>query len=282
MFTWSATATSAARTAGRRVYAESLNLLSLGDHNLELFSVFRYNILYAGAREFNVFIPSGWTLVSADAEGAFRHTLEPVEGGQLLRGETAFPIRNSFELSLRLQRDMPESGKPFDVELPRGQGLERQYGWLAEVNGNRLLESADHGSALPVDGRQLPWMIVESAVSPILEAWRVLDPATHIQLVATALPEKEPASGSIDRVSATSVISEEGDMLTELRITLRNRLRHALSLTLPENSKVRTVFLDDEAVRPSSRSCSRRMWSLLAGLGAARSPCRAWICRAPA
>ena len=254
-----------------RVYAESLNLLSLGDHNLELFSVFRYNILYAGAREFNVFIPSGWTLVSADAEGAFRHTLEPVEGGQLLRGETAFPIRNSFELSLRLQRDMPESGKPFDVELPRGQGLERQYGWLAvEVNGNRLLESADHGSALPVDGRQLPWMIVESAVSPILEAWRVLDPATHIQLVATALPEKEPASGSIDRVSATSVISEEGDMLTELRITLRNRLRHALSLTLPENSKVRTAFLDDEAVRPSQGADGRLMFPLKRSAGSDR------------
>ncbi len=235
-----------------RIYAESLNLLSLGEDALELFTVFRYSILYAGAREFQIFLPDGWTLVSAEGEGAFRHTLEPAEGGQLLRGETAFPVRNSFEVSLRLRRALPESGAPFGVPLPRGLGLERQYGWLAaEVNGNLLLESQDPGGALPVDVRQLPYAVVESAVSPLLMAWRVLDPATTVKLAATAMPEKEPASGSIDKVEAISAVSAEGTALTELRITLRNRLRHSLALRLPEGARVRTAFLDDEPVVPS-------------------------------
>ncbi len=235
-----------------RVYAESLNLVSLGEDALELFSVFRYNILYAGVREFRVFLPEGWTLVSAEAEGAFRHSLEPAEGGQILRGETAYPIRNGFELSLRLRRALPESGARFGVPLPRGLDVERQYGWLAaEVNGNLLLRSEDAGAALPVDVRQLPYAIVESAVSPPLMAWRVLDPATTVQLSATAMPEKEPLSGSIDKVEAISALSLEGTALTELRVTLRNRQRHSLSMHLPEGSRVRTASLDGEPVIPS-------------------------------
>jgi hypothetical protein len=236
-----------------RVYAESLNLLSIDEAALELFTVVRYHILYAGQRQFDVRIPPGMSVVSADGEGAFRYTVEDLGvDGAVLRGETAFPIRNEYEISLRLRRDDPGSGEPFVVTLPQCVDVEREYGWLGvEVTGTLQLEEMDRQDALAVDVRQLPWEMVQSAVSPILRAWRYHSSAATITLRSTALPDVEPASASIDEVLADTVVSAEGRVLTDVRITLRNRLRHSLRVTLPEGASVRSTLLDGAPVKPS-------------------------------
>ena len=239
-----------------RLYAESLNLLSLDETSQELFTVLRYNILYAGQRQFDIAIPAGMSVVSADGEGAFRYSLEDrgADGG-VVHGETAYPIRNSYEISLRLRRTDTGDGEPFTVALPRALGVEREYGWLGvEVPGNLKLEELDRTEALAVDVRQLPWEMVQSAVSPILRAWRYHAADATVRLRGTRLPDVEPASASIDRVVAETVVSDEGRRVTDMRITLRNRLRHSLRVTLPEGSEVRSTLLDGEPVKPSRAS----------------------------
>jgi len=234
-----------------RVYAESLNLLSVDEGGLDLFTVLRFDILYAGTQHFDVLIPEGMAVVSADGQGAFRYTTEPAEGGTLLRGETAFPIRDEYEISLRLRRELPRDGAAFDLELPACQGVEREYGWLGvEVVGNLRLEEAERRGMLAVDMRQLPWEMVQSAVSPILRAYRYHTADAGVRLEAQRLPEQEPATGSVDLVQATTAVSREGAVLTDLRITLRNRLRHSLALRLPAGMTVLSANLDGEPVKP--------------------------------
>ncbi len=234
-----------------RIYAESLNLLSVDEGGLDLFTVVSFDILYAGAQHFDVLIPEGMTVVSADGQGAFRYTLEPADGGTLLRGETAYPIRNAYEISLRLRREQPRDSEVLDLQLPRCQGVEREYGWLGvEVVGNLRLEELEQREVLAVDVRQLPWEMVQSAVSPILRAYRYHSADAGVVLEAQRLPEREPATGSIDLVEATTTISREGAMLTDMRITLRNRLRHSLSLELPAGMEVRSALLGNEPVKP--------------------------------
>jgi len=237
-----------------KVYAESLSLLSVDEGSLDLFAVIRYTILYAGTKHFDILVPEGMTVVSADGEGAFRFTLEkPDDGpGTVVRGETAFPIRNSFEVSLRLRRQLEKGAEPFAVPLPRCLGVERQSGWLAvEVPGKLKLEEESVTEAVAIDVRQLPEEMVRSAVSPIIRAYRYHKGQVTVSLSATRLPEKEPESGSIDRVRAFTVISPEGTVLTDMRITLRNRLQPTLAVQVPADARVRSVHLDGEAIRPS-------------------------------
>jgi hypothetical protein len=235
-----------------KVYAESLNLLSADEGALDLFSVIRYTILYAGTKEFTIQIPPGMTVLSADGEGAFRYTVEKTDTGNLLRGETAFPIRNSYEISMRLRRQMKKGGELFAAPLPRCQNVEREHGWLAvEVPGKLKLEEEKAQDVLSVDVRQLPAEMVSSAVSPILRAYQYHSADAQIRLVTTRLPEKEPTSGSVDQVRAFSQVSREGNLQTELHITLRNRLRHSLMLTSPKGSEVLSATLDGQPVKPS-------------------------------
>jgi len=241
--------------ANARVYAETLNLASVGEAGVEMFSVIRYTILYAGTREFRVAIPKGSSVVSAEGKGAFRYTLEDTGDGQVLRGQTAFPIRDSYEVSLRLKRTVPEGAVAegrFEPPVPRCEGVVREVGWLAiEVPGKHHLAEVERARMLAIDTRQLPAELVHSAVSPILKAYRYHDPQRRLVLAAQALPEQDTSGEAVDRARAFSVVSAEGHVLTELRLTLRNRLRPSLRVTLPTGGKVRSALLDGSPVKPS-------------------------------
>jgi len=251
-----------------KLYVETLNLLSVDEGALDLFTVFRYNILYGGAKDFSVYVPAGWQVVSADGEGAFRYVLDPVEGGNLLRGETAYPIRNNYEISLRLHRPLARAGEEFNVQRPQPRGVERDQGWLAiEVTGKLKLEERQLADAVAVDVRQLPPEMVDSAVSPLIKAYRFHGPAAAVKLGVSRMPEEDPASGSVDSMRAFSAISDEGKVLTELRITLRNRLRHHLVLTLPAHTEVRSTLLDNQPVKPSRDPSGKLMLPLKRSAG---------------
>jgi len=255
-----------------RVYAESLNLLSVDEGALDVFTVVRYTILYAGTKQFLVQIPPDLTVVAADGEGAFRYQLETNEQGTLLRGETAFPIRNNYEISLRLHRELsPVASSSFVVPLPRCLEVEREHGWLGvEVPGKLLLEQEQVEQVLAIDARQLPEEMVRSSVSPILRAYSYHSPRARVTLRATRLPEKEPESGSIDRIRAITTLTGGGRIMTDLRITLRNRLRHSLALRLEEGSRVLSTHLDGQKVKPSRDEQGRLLLPLKRSAGRER------------
>ncbi|HUU04104.1 MAG TPA: hypothetical protein VM425_21885 [Myxococcota bacterium] len=247
-----------------KVYAESLNLLSIDEGVLDLFSVVRYTILYAGAKEFDILVPKGYAVVAADGMGAFRYTLAETEHGTVIRGETAFPIRNNYEISIRLHRETPREGEEFAVPFPRCMKVEREIGYLGiEVPGKlKLEEGRQKADITSIDVRQLPEEMVRSAVSPILRAYRYHSAGSRLELATTQLPEKEPATGSIDRIRAFTTVTGGGQVMTDMRITLRNRLRHSLSLSFPEGIELRSAMLDGQPVKPSRNEQGRYLLPL--------------------
>lgn len=255
-----------------RVYAETLSLLSLDEGRLELFAVVRYTILYSGAKEFLIEVPPGVEVLDADGKGAFRYTLEQAaDGGTLLRGETAVPIRDSYEISLRLEQAVDKEGGNFTAPLPRCRGVERELGWVAvEVPGKLRLDQGSSVHVAAIDARELPPELVRSAVSPILAAYRYHEPARQLELVATRLPEHDVSPAAIDRVRAFSVVADGGHVMTEMRLTMRNRLRHSLAMTLPAGTEVRSVMLDGAPVKPSRDDAGRLLLPLKRSSGGAR------------
>lgn len=238
--------------AAAGLFTETLNLVSIDEGTIELFSVFRYTILYAGAKEFLIEIPEGMSVVSAEGESAFSFVLEESGDKTILRGETAFPVRNNFEVSLRLKRRNQNLEAAVEIPLPHALNAEREQGYIAvEVPGKLQIEETRKQNVTLLDVRQLPEEMVRSAVSPIVKAYRYHSANAQVFLSAKKLPEKEPESLSIDRIRAFSVISKDGKMLTDIRIRMRNRLRPSLSMRIPKDSKLLSVHLDGEAVRPS-------------------------------
>ncbi|MFO0725760.1 MAG: hypothetical protein U1E65_18390 [Myxococcota bacterium] len=250
-------------TRETKVYAESSSLVSINRGYIDVFTVIHYTILYGGIKDFAIRIPQGTKVLAADGQGAFRYALDESEG--LLKGETAFPIRTQYEISLRLRRELKSGAEPtaFLAPIPRPEGVERDQGWLGvEVPGKLKLEEQKREEALAVDVRQLPSEVLDSAVSPILKAYRYHSRGAAVGLVTTELPEKEPSSAAIDRIRAFSVVSAEGKVLTDVKITLKNRLRPALLLTLPKDTELRSSLLDGDPVKPSKNEKGQLMLPL--------------------
>ncbi|GDX80826.1 hypothetical protein LBMAG42_26370 [Deltaproteobacteria bacterium] len=250
-----------------RVYAETLSLLSVEERTVELFTVMRYSILEAGTRRFDIAVPAGFEVVSADGAGAFRYTLETTDTGSILHGETAFAIRDAYEVSLRLERSLGDG--VLNVAPPHAIGAERETGWLGlETIGTLQVEDKGGEAVVDISVAQLPAELVQNAVSPVLEGWRYHEAGATLHLTATALPEREPAGGAIDRATITTTLAPEGGSRTTLSLTLRNRLRHSLGLRLPEGVEIRGVRLDGESVVPSVAADGRVLLPLKRSAGA--------------
>ena len=233
-----------------KLYAEGVHLLSVDEHRLELFTVLHYSILYAGVRRFEAFLPEGLRVVSAGGEGAFRYTLTETEGGTLLQGQTTYPIHNRYEISLRLQRELPSD--TFTVDLPHPLGVERAHGWVGvEVPGRVQLDTVDAQGLLGIDPLQLPDEVREASVSPILAAFRATGDRGRVRLAARPLPEVEVDADTIDRVWARTLVSANGRVATEIQFSLRNRLRHGLTLTLPSGTRIVRAQRDGQPIVPS-------------------------------
>lgn len=261
-----------------RVYVETLSLLSVEEASADLFSVLRYSILQAGTRRFDIVVPTGLSVVSAEGAGGFHYALEPGADGTILHGETAFPIRDTYEVSLRLSHPLggaAGASETLDVVPPHALGVEREHGWLGvEVLGTIQVNEVGRTEALSVDVAQLPAELVGNAVSPVLAGWRYHTSGASVRLGATRLPEREPAAGSIDEVVATTTIAAEGRARTELRLTLRNRLRHSLRLRLPAGVEVRGCQLNGDPVTPSRAADGAIILPLLRSAGERPEPFR--------
>jgi hypothetical protein len=235
-----------------RLYAETRHLVAVDERELDLFTVVRYSILYAPAQQFEVFVPEGLEVVAADGEGAFAWEIVPTTGGSLLRGETTYPMRNRYELSLELARPLPDAATR--VVLPTVRGVEREHGWVGiEAPGRVRLESVTGEGLVEVDVHQLPEELKRASVSPLLEGFRSSGEGA-LQLAARPLPEVEASAERIDRIDAHTVVSDQGRAMTEVVLTLRNRLRPGLSLTLPEGVEIVRTLRDGLPVAPSRAS----------------------------
>ena len=254
-----------------KVYSESMNLLSIDENALEMFTVIRYTILYAGIKTFTIHIPNGYEVVSADGMGAFHYVLKKTENETILSGETAFPIRQAYEISLRIKKEFKSDDKTFSVLLPRCREVEREVGWLAvEVPGKLQIEQKQAQNVQILDIRQLPHDMVISAVSPIIKAFRYHTGNPDIQFQVTRLPEIEASAASIDQILAYTKITPKGRMITDLHITLRNRLRHSIALTLPESVKVSSASLDGQPMNLSKDDKGRIILPLKRSTGTTR------------
>jgi hypothetical protein len=233
------------------LFAQTNHLVSVDDRRIEVFSVVRYSILYAASRTFEVFVPEGLTVSDADGQGAFDYELVDVPGGQLLRGQTRHPIRNRYELSLRLQRPLPEG--ELSVALPEARQVVRSHGWVGLEVPGRVRVTDRHGDGLvPLPVHQLPAEVREASVSPLLDAWRLGERGT-VNLSAARLPEVEVSSERIDAVAARTVLAANGRQVTELTLQLANRSRHGLGVQLPPGATITRATRDGEPVTPAQR-----------------------------
>lgn len=235
-----------------KLYAESENLVSLSEDGVELFSVVGLTILYAPAKRFRIELPQGFELISADGQGAFQYSVEREGDRSILIGETAFGITQRYEISLRAKRALGPGESEVRLPIPRLLDVERDSGFVAlEIPGKISVAGVEGEDLTSIDVRELPEAILRSSVSPVVRAFRYAGPRAGARIALARHPEKALAAGGADVLRATSVVTGDGRLMTDLSFTLRNNLQQYLALELPEGAEVRSAVLEGDPIKPS-------------------------------
>src|SRR5439155_3008443 len=83
--------------------------------------------------------------------------------------------------------------------------------------------------------------------------YRYLRPGYKLALEARRFAQAEVLQALVDNVRLTTVVADDGQMMTELALAVRNNGRQFLEVTLPKGAQVWSAFVAGEAVKPSLR-----------------------------
>jgi len=230
--------------------AEIMNTITLTETLVSGRTLVKYDIANAPVKEFRLQVPVGFKNV--EVTGAQIRRRDETNGEW--RVELQSKVRGDYVLTVTWE--LPRTGQSNLVELAGIQalGVEREAGHVAIIARPPLQVSDPSGGGLlsKIDVRELPPWTGRADPATVL-AYRYLRPGYKLALDARRYDEAEVLQALIDNARLSTVVADDGQVMTELSLSIRNNGRQHLEIELPEKTKVWSAFVAGEPVRPSVR-----------------------------
>src|SRR5262249_40999928 len=108
------------------------------------------------------------------------------------------------------------------------------------------------GDLKAIDLRDLPEWAGQPDKATVL-AYRYLRPGYALGLEARRFDEAQVLDVLVESLKLSTVIADDGQMMTEMSLQVRNQGRQHLEIMLPPGAAVWSAFVSGQAVRPSVR-----------------------------
>jgi hypothetical protein len=229
------------------VRAEIVNTLTVSDTLISGRAVARFEIQNAPVKELQLRIPAVFRNVEISGANIRRRDHE----GDLWRIEFQSKLRGAHTLTVNWEE--PRIAKTNYLEL-RGIGaekVERETGVLAIVARPPLQISQRTAAELkPIDLRDLPEWAGAPDEATVL-AYRYVRPGYKLVLDAARFEQATALEALVENVNLSTVVADDGQMMTAMSLSVRNQGRQHLEITLPAAATVWSAFVGGQAVRPS-------------------------------
>ncbi|MCX6928988.1 MAG: hypothetical protein NT154_38115 [Verrucomicrobia bacterium] len=230
--------------------AEIMNTITLTETLVSGRTLVRYDIANAPVKEFRVRVPAAFKNV--EVTGAQIRRRDETNGEW--RVELQSKVRGDYLLTVTWE--LPRSNQTNLVELAGIQalGVEREAGYVGIIARPPLQVTDQSSSELlsKIDVRELPQWLGRPDAAMVL-VYRYLRPGYKLALDARRYDEAEVLQALIDNARLATVVADDGQMMTELSLSIRNNGRQHLEIELPEKTTVLSAFVAGEPVRPSQR-----------------------------
>jgi len=239
----------ATETVAAWVRAEIVNNFTLTETLVSGRALVRYDIGNAPVKELRVSVPADFRNV--EISGVNIRTRE--QNGNVWRVELQSPVRGNYLLTVTW--DQPRSAKTNALALAgvAAENVERETGYLA-ISAKAPLQVSETSAAdlQRVDTGDFPdWAGVAGGSTAL--AYRYVRPGYTLALDVRRFDDAAVLEALVDSAQFTSVVADDGQMMTEMSLSVRNNGRQFLEVELPADAKVWSAFVAGQPVRPSQR-----------------------------
>jgi len=249
--TWSATV--AVEVLEAWVRAEVMNSMTVGETLLQGRAIVRFDIQNSPVREFRLRVPAEFQNVQITGSGIRRKD----QTNGVWRVELQNKVRGEYRLALEWQLPRNVSTNDLAIAGIEAMGVERETGSvLFQAQAPlQLTQKTITEDLIRIDAGELPAWAQElnSGNSRAALVYRYLRPGWKLTLGVERFREAALLQALVESARLKTVVADDGQMITQLGLMLRNNGRQHLELTLPEGARLWAAFVSGQPVRPSER-----------------------------
>jgi hypothetical protein len=260
--------TPAAAPAATRTLADVKSLVTIGDADVRLVSLIDVTVVSGEPRTFDVRLPRGFEVSSVS--GSSLETSATREGAVTFTVRD--PSRRRHQFLVSLEQTRADGSFKVDTSFPTVAGVQREVGETAVEATATVDVTASGGQELRrMDVRETHPSLRALARQPLLAAFRYqqrADEARLLTLEVTRFADAPVIAAAAERAIATTLVTVDGRMLTEVQLTVRNRAQPFMKVTLPTGATMLSAEVAGEAAKPVTAGDGTRVPLLRAGFRA--------------
>jgi hypothetical protein len=154
-------------------------------------------------------------------------------------------------LTVTWEQPGPAATNALEIVGVAADNVESESGLLAiSAKSSLQLTEAEAAGLQRADAGDIPdWARIPDPATALV--YHYAHPGYHLSLNLQRLGEAEVLQAIVEKAHLTSVVADDGQMMTEMTLSLRSNGRQFLQLELPPGAKVWSAFVAGQAVRPS-------------------------------
>ena len=231
------------------VRAEIVNNFTFTETLVNGRALVRYDIANAPVKELRVRVPAAFKNVEIIGPNIRSRK----QDGDVWDVELQSPVRGAYILTVTWDEPWAEKARVLELAGVSADGAERETGLLViSAKAPLLVSEADAADLQRVDAGDFP----EWAGNPdddMALAYRYVRPGYKLALNVRRFDEADVLQAIVDNAEFTSVVADDGQMMTEMSLSVRNNGRQFLEIALPASANVWSAFVAGQPVRPSLR-----------------------------
>ncbi|MDH5326464.1 MAG: hypothetical protein OEZ68_06495 [Gammaproteobacteria bacterium] len=232
-------------------------LFSIGEVTVKGNATVQLDVKSGSTAKLVLNLPLGVNLLSVAGPSLRSYDVKPGDTAQTIQIEFTQPMEGQFRLEVNYEQIMKDGIDELAVPTLGVEGAEVEHGRLAvEALTAVEVQTSKFTQLTTVDINELPQQLVLKTTNPILLAFKYVHakPPYELSLKITRHKEILVQEASIETAEYQSLVTNDGLVVTTAKYLVRNSRRQFLRLSLPAESEVWSVFVDNQAEKPASAS----------------------------
>ncbi len=234
------------------VNAQVSTTIAVGEAMLNLQSSIDYTVAQGEVSSFQFSLSGDADIVSLQGEGVQDYVVKGEGDEKAVEISMSYAVTGRRRIDVIYEKPMGSSSGTVDIPVLGVLGVNRIVGHMGVAARTTVeIEAAEAVKLTQIDVSDLPSHMWYRTVSPILLAYKYLEPTYRLTLDVTKHADLPVLTATVDRCNMVTLFTPEGKALTTAVYQVRNNLKQFARLALPQATEIYGAFVSDRPVKPA-------------------------------